>query len=164
MPASDREVWDFLRKDQASSSELNFITYAIYSFEKYDWISQHEVAAGAPPSQQDIDRWTAQITPYRFSVMREKAAALFDDAARRYLADEIERQRQDAVDSSILAAVRSASAFWKQAALALLTATLAPIILGGMILGARYYDLFYPTASAVSRAAPPGPDGTVAPK
>lgn len=157
MPASDREVWDFLREDQTLSAELQYITYAIFSFEKYDWVCLHEAAAGGPPTQQEVDHWIAQITPNRFSDMREKAASLFDNAARRYLAEEIVGQRQDAVNTSILAAVRSASAFWKQVALALIAAILAPLIIGAMIVLAHNYDRFYPTASEISRSAPPAP-------
>jgi hypothetical protein len=155
MPANDREVWNYLRGDVETPTELDFISYSIYAFEKYDWVEQFEKDTGHIPSQADIDQWISHITPNRFNSIRKAAAELFDIAARRYLADEIAEERQHAVDTSILDAVKSASAFWKQAALALITAILAPLIIGGMILAVGAYDHFYPTATDVSRALPP---------
>jgi hypothetical protein len=156
MPASDKAVSEYIRAEQKASSEIDFITYAIYAHEKYDWLGVFVAQHGREPSAEEIDHWITQITPYRFSVMRENAAKLFDDAARRHLAAEIETQKKQAVDSSIVAAVKSASAFWRQAALALLTAILAPLIIGAVIVFSRYYDLIFPTASSIARIAPPG--------
>jgi len=83
--------------------------------------------------------------------MREDAARLFDKAARQYLADEIEQHKRNAVRDSILVEVKSAGAFWKQMAIALVTAILAPLIIGAMIAAALTYDRVAPTATALSQ-------------
>ena len=168
MPRNDREVWEFLGANDEVPSELTFITYAIYAYEKYDWISEFERRASRPPGADEIDQWIADITTYRFDGMRSKAAELFDEGARRLLAPEIERQKQAAVDGSILAEVKATSSFWKQIVLSLIASVLAPLIIGGMIVAARSYDIFMPTASGIADHATPAkpssaPAGTAGP-
>jgi hypothetical protein len=167
LPRSDKEVFDHLCKDSRWPLELHFLTYATYVFQQYQWWDQFQADNGSPPGPLDISRWIADITPARFDVMREDAARLFDDAARAYLGEEIEAQKQEAVRTSILSEVKAAGSFWRQLATALITAILAPLIIGGMIAAALTYDHFAPVAGDVARrfgsppAAPasPAPDG-----
>lgn len=151
MPKDDRDVFDYFRADQDSPIEIDLPTYALYAFEKYQWHEQFQLEHGRPPDPADIDRWINDITPNRFKNMREEAARLFDNSARTYLADEIEAQKQQAVRSSILNEVKAAGAFWRQMAVALVTAILAPLIIGGLIAAALTYDRVIPSASEISR-------------
>lgn len=161
MPSNDREMWKAISGQKASSAEVNYLTYAIYAFEKYDWVQSFETSNGTPPSAQDTDNWITQITDHRIAVWRDSAVRFFDGAARAYLATEIERQKKDAVDQSILneirnrdqvifAELRKASVWYKQIGVALVTAILAPLIIGALIVAARAYDLFMPTSTGVS--------------
>jgi hypothetical protein len=149
MPNNDRQVFRYLSEDETTPVEIDYFTYAIYTVEKYEWFTHVENETGKPPTQQEIDRWISQITPFRYGNMREKAAQLFDEAARRYLHPEIERQKEAAVRESILSEVRAAGAFWKQLTVALITAVLAPIIIGGVIAAVLTYDRIMPAATDI---------------
>jgi hypothetical protein len=81
--------------------------------------------------------------------MREEAARLFDAGARVYLSAEIEAQKEAAVRSSILGEVKAAGAFWRQMTIALGTAILAPVIIGGLIAAALTYDRMAPSATDI---------------
>jgi hypothetical protein len=151
MPKNDREVWDYLTDAPNSSIEIDLICYAIYTAEKYEWVEQYEQDHQRTPAPDLIEQWISDITPNRYLAMRETAANTFDIAARRLLADEIVRQRQQAVDASILAEVRAASSVWKQFLIGLITAIVSPLIIGGMIIASRAYDQHFPTATQVAK-------------
>jgi hypothetical protein len=157
MPRNDREVWELITKDDGS--EIAYLTYAIYAFEKYDFAKHFETIHGRPASQDDVDRWIAQVTPARFASMRLKAADLFDRAARAYLAADIEEQKRAAVNASIASTLLSASSWWKQLGIAVVTAVVTPIVLGAAIVSIIHYDEYFPNASSLFRSflAAPGP-------
>jgi hypothetical protein len=97
MPKTDREVFDHLcNRDDLVGEEIGFLAYAIYAQEKYEWATEH-FQNGHAPSETDLNRWVADITPSRFAKMREAAAQLFDEAAHRYLQPQIELQKEQAV-------------------------------------------------------------------
>jgi hypothetical protein len=133
MPKSDLEVFERLTQDADTATEINFIAYAMFAFEKKEWIEHHVKISGHPPTQEQIDSWISNITDFQFQNMREKAIDFFDDSARNYLEEEIAQAKQEVLESAIIQKVQSASAFWKQLATALLTAILAPILLGGIL-------------------------------
>ena len=151
MPATDREIWETISTHAGTASELNYLTYAIYAFEKYDWVRDFEIREGKAPTTSEIDQWISQITDHRIATWRETAARLFDAAAKVYMTPEIDRQKKDAVDQSILRELKRANVWWKQIGVALITAILAPLIIGAVIVAARSYDLFMPTATDMSK-------------
>ena len=157
MPANDRDIWEHFLRNQDTPAEVDFLAYSIYVHEKYDWVKKYERKFGKPPSQAEIDKWIEDITPRRLETMDRNAVALFDNAARRYLADEIEAQQKQAVDQSILREVRSATSLTKQIALAVITAVLTPLILGALVAAAYSYDRFMPSATTVSHSIAPAP-------
>lgn len=161
-PTNDKEVFDLFQADADTPLSLDFITYAIFSFEKYQWHMHFEAMNARPPTQVETDGWIAQLTAFRFSGMREEAARFFDAAAREYLREEMQADRERAVASSIVAEVRAAGAWWRQLAIALATSILAPIIIGGMIAAALTYDRTAPTPTDLSRrlAPPAGPENS----
>jgi hypothetical protein len=149
MPRNDREVWELITKDDGS--EIAYLTYAIYAFEKYDFARHFETIHGRPASQDEVDGWIAQVTPARFASMRLKAADLFDRAARAYLAADIEEQKRAAVNASIASTLRSASSWWKQLAVAVVAAIITPIVIGAAIVSIVHYDRYFPNASRLFR-------------
>jgi hypothetical protein len=133
MPKSDLEVFERLIQDAETATEIDFIAYAMFAYEKREWIKYHAENCGNPPTQQQIDSWISNITDFQFQDMRDKAIDFFDNAARNYLEEEIAQAKQQVLESAIIQKVQAASAFWKQLATALLTAVLAPILLGGIL-------------------------------
>lgn len=157
MPANDREVFDYLRSDLATSAEVDMITFAIFAEERHEWHKLFEKNKGHPPSQAEMDDWVSQITDLRFDQMRDQAARYFDQAARDYLADEMEAAKRAVLQDEIIREVKAAGGFWRQLSLALIAAILAPLIIGAVIVGAINFDKLYPTIGSVSErlAAPP---------
>lgn len=147
MPSTDREVFAYLTSDPDTSGELDFLTYAFYGYEKFQWLGHYEQARGKPPDAAEIERRIADITTARFINMRQQAGACFNDAAPNYLRDDIGAQKEAAVRASILGDVRAAGAFWRQMAVALVTAILAPPIIGAVIGAALTHDRIIPTAT-----------------
>jgi hypothetical protein len=157
MPGNDREVFEYLKADQQTAVEIDFLTFAIFAHERQQWCELFETNNGRPPTQPEIDQWISQITDWRFGQMREEAIRFFDIAARAYLSDEVEAAKDEVLQNTIIREVKAAGGFWRQLALALVAAVLAPLIIGGFIAAAIVYDKFYPTISSVSErfAKPP---------
>lgn len=157
MPSNDREVFDHLRTGNEAGQQIDFLAYALFAFEKSEWISHFESTRGRQPHPVEIDAWIGDITPYQFAGMRQKAADLFDAAARSYMREEIEGLEERALNSAIVAEVKAAGVWWKQFLMALTMAILAPLILGGIIVFGNGYSR-YPTPSDFAhRIEPPAP-------
>jgi hypothetical protein len=108
MPNNDIEVFDHLLADTDTNVEIDYLAYAIFGFRKRQWIDHYKSRNdGRPPDQAEIDGWISELTNYDFVQMRTEAADIFDVAAREYLEEDIKRQKQEAVDSSILSEVKN---------------------------------------------------------
>jgi hypothetical protein len=161
--SSDRDVFDKLTSDPESSREIDFIAYAMFAYEKSEWMRHWEKSKGQPPTSTEIDNWISNLTDYQFNQMRAKAFEFFDTAARDYLADEIEAARQEALRSAIVTEVKASGGFWRQLSLALITAVLAPIIIGGVIALSLIYNDWFPTVRAISGAEQPAKSPVTSP-
>src|SRR5438105_10949952 len=103
----------------------------MFADKKARWIEHFkENNNGADPRPADINNWICQLSPYDFLQMRNEAADYFHFAAEEHLRQWTADQIKQGVDSSILAAVKSFTSWWKHLAIALSMAILAPIILG----------------------------------
>ena len=148
MPNNDREVFDKLAGSDEDVLIGEWLAYAVFAFDRRQWMRHHEDRTGQSPSVEQIDGWIANISDHQFDQMRGRAVAFFRDAAREYMEEEVVQARDDALQDGILrevrgatevqksglaatlAEVRSAGSFWKQLGLQLLTAILAPILIG----------------------------------
>jgi hypothetical protein len=157
MPANDREVFEYLSSDPDTPIEIDLLTFAIFAQERREWHRLFEEQNGRPPSHAEVDSWVSQITHWRFNQMREEAVRFFDNAAREYLAEEMEEAKEAVFQDTIIREVKAAGGLWRQLFLALIAAILAPLIIGAMIAVAITYDKFYPTIGSVSEhlAKPP---------
>ena len=147
MPDNDREVFERLTVGDAESVE-DFLTYAIFAFQRREWVNHFTARNGTPPAAADIEAWIGNLTDYDFDQMRTRAAGVFDLAARAYMAPDIEAAREDGLRDALLrevrgatdlqkselgaavATVKAAGSFWTQLGVALLTAIIAPLIIG----------------------------------
>jgi hypothetical protein len=166
MSTNDRDLWTEISSVNSGFRELNYLTYAIYSFEKFEWYEQVSSQRGTPPSEQELNEWISQITGTRIKVWGESAARTFDAAARTYLKDEIDKRCQEAAQNGVISRikeemanfkttlesstkdVRKSSSFPTVLFISLVTAILTPIILGLAIVGVRAADL-WPTPSQI---------------
>jgi hypothetical protein len=158
MPANERELFDHLRSHAGTRFEIDLLAFALLTLDKFEWVEECE-KRNAVPTQAEMDGWISQITTGRVQQARERAAQFFDESARLYLADEFEEARKKAIDEAIVSSVqsavttiKSAGNFWKQAGLAMVTAVLAPVIIGAIIVAAGAYDHFMVTPTKFSDA------------
>ncbi len=163
MPSNDREVFDHLRSGDEAAQQIDFLAYALFAYEKSEWTLHFEAKRGRQPTQDEIDAWIGDITTYQFNGMRQKAADLFDAAARTYMREEIEGIQERALNSAIVAEVKAAGVWWKQFLMALAMSILAPLILGAVIVFGHGFSL-YPTPTDFAHRidpsageAPPSP-------
>lgn len=155
MPANEREVFEYLTSDETTAYEINLLAYAVFANELQDWISHATLKNSTPPSDQEICEWIANLTEGRYLQMRNEAAGFFDTAAREYLADEIEQAKRSVLDAEILKEVKAGGNFWRQLLIALVTAILAPVIIGLIIAAAIVYSNVFPSIETLSRGLQP---------
>lgn len=140
MPANDREVLRYLTASEDTAEAEDLLTFAMFAYERDEWIKHYAELHGNEPNQAEIDSWTANISDYHFASLRQKAITFFDTAARDYLRDEMSLARQQAIEEEIVTRVRAASAWWRQFAIAVITAVLTPIILGAILASILAYN------------------------
>lgn len=145
MPVNDREVFEKLTGGGDAPSVDNFITYALFAFERREWINHHAGTKGEPPSDADIETWISNISDYQFEQMRARAASFFDVASREYMADEMEAARQEVLKSAVVKEVKAAGNFWRQLFIATATAIIGPVIIGLIIVAALKSEAVLPT-------------------
>ncbi len=164
MPNNDREVFEHLTSDKDTSLHLDFLAYAVFAAEKREWMklweSQHQ---GTAPSQADIDNWISNLTESQFNGMRGSAEGFFLAAADEYLEQQLTEERRNILRNAIVSEVKSASDWRKQLGMALLTAIVAPLILGGLIAAALFYSTYLTPAEIARRLHPPAADQAVPP-
>lgn len=149
MVSNDREVFEKLTGGNETPSVDDFITYAVFAFERREWLSHHIVSHGRPPSEEEVAAWIGNITDYQFEQMRSRAASFFDVAARNYMADDIEAAKQETLRGAVVREVKSAGSFWRQLFIATITALAAPVIIGMIVVSALKGEAFVPTISGI---------------
>ncbi len=152
MPKNDREVFEHLIYDKETSLQIDFLAYAIFAHEKREWIRLYESQnKGQAPQQTEIDTWISNLTDSQFIGMRSSAEAFFVEAASAYFEERMEAERQEILRSAIVSEVKAAGALWKQIAIALLTAVLAPIVIGLIIAAFYFFDKSMLSPAAIAR-------------
>ena len=107
MPGNPREVFEaFTREGGEDPPEVALLAYGAFAAELYEWVEHEEQRQGRPPTDEEINAWIAQIPDARLKRIRDEALESFGLAAKVFLEPEILRQRQEAVDHSILAEIR----------------------------------------------------------
>ncbi|MCJ2074492.1 hypothetical protein MKK68_02305 [Methylobacterium sp. E-016] len=172
MPENDREVFDRITEGDAEPVE-DFLTYAIFAYQRREWVRHYIDRNGDMPAPNDIDTWIGNLTNYDFDQMRTRAATVFDLAARTYMAPDVEAAREDGLRDALLrevrgatdlqkselgaavATVKAAGSFWTQLGVALLTAIIAPLIIGGVIVFALAFSDRFPSIREIAHGAAP---------
>jgi len=151
MPANDRDVFEDLTGGEEGQNALSFLTYALFAFERREWIAHHTNANnGEPPTDQQIDGWISNLTPYNFTQMRNQSGEFFDVSARAYMADDVEAARQQTLQSAIVKEVKAAGSAWRQLVIAMATAIAAPVIIGLIVVAALKSEDIIPTIKGIA--------------
>jgi hypothetical protein len=152
--------WGFVGDQSGSNGPdvVGLLAYSVFSYDLYKWVKlQH--TRGINPTQDDIDLHIFEdFTDDYYKQIRERSLNAFDQSARIYLAGsileaEINSQNSSVVNivkqsnATVLAEMRKSGGFWRQVSLALITAIVAPLVLGVSIAAIYNYDKFFPTAS-----------------
>jgi hypothetical protein len=169
---------------------VGVIAFGLFWDELEEWRLHRTRQGGAEPTGDDIDRHIQGDLPDRyFSELRAKALQLFGEGAVDFLSSQIEQERRDAVESSILSAVQArlaeanasissrlaqveatvarGSSWWRQFGMALLLSVIVPVVLGLTLVGIGAFDRLFPSPSEIGGAvtpqeptpARPGPGG-----
>lgn len=162
MPKDDLEVFEHLLSDEDTKVEIDYLSYSIFAHRKRYWIEKFNELNGKKPNQNEIDNWISQLSDYEFHMMRVEAAEFFHNAAADYMEDKIAAARKQGSNDAIAASVdainaqiRSLGRFRNQLLIALMTAVLTPIILGGSILFLKTYEDRMPSALRLFSDKPP---------
>ena len=157
MPKNDREVFEHLIADDETPVHVDFLAYAVFAHEKREWIRLWEQQhGGTAPTQPDIDNWISNLTESQFLGMRVNAERFFLAAADEYLEQQLTVEREAMLRSAIVSEVRSAGDWRRQLGMALLTATVAPLILGGVIYAIALYSAYVTPTDVARRLHLPG--------
>ncbi|MBU1315694.1 MAG: hypothetical protein KJ947_15805 [Alphaproteobacteria bacterium] len=156
MPRNDQETFAHLTAQPDTSYEINLLTYALFADEKSKWIEHFFNQHGTSPSAEQTEQWISNITDQHFEHMRLKAARYFDAAARLYMREEMDEEKKNVLESSIIKEVKAAGSFWRQIGTAVLTAVLAPIIIGGVIAASLAYNDVFPKLTRISASTNSG--------
>ncbi len=154
MPKNDREVFDHLVSDKGTALQIDFLTYAVLRMKRGNGssYSKSERRAGADTGgyrQLDFQSDRLPIRQHakrRGECVRTSRLRLFRGAACC---------RTRILRSVIVAEVRAASVWWKQLAVALLTAIVAPVLLGGINAALYFYSTYTTPTDVVNRIRPP---------
>jgi hypothetical protein len=164
MPRSDREVFDHLTSDSTTEPHIDLLTYAQFAAEKKEWMLLFEKSNDRPPSQAEIDAWIAGVTDYQFNRMRSAALDMFSESAESYLAQRIADEKEKLLTSTLVSQVKAATSFWKQFGLAVLTAILAPLILGLVLVAINAYGHLFTHNDVAKRLPAPSPQAPTTPQ
>lgn len=145
MPASEREVYEHLLSRADSARAVTMIAYAVFAEERKHWVELYRARNGREPPQSEIYEWVANLPDVRLKKLLDEAATYFDGAARSYLRSEIDGLRDQLLETEIVRQVRAASGWWRQLAIALMTAILAPLLIGAVIVFALAYGTALPS-------------------
>jgi hypothetical protein len=107
MPANDKEVFEYFRRDPATSLEVDFLAYASYAYDKYAWMARFNELHKRDPSPAEIDSWISQLPNSRLDEIQEWAVDYFAGAARAFTAEETKREVERGINASILTEVRT---------------------------------------------------------
>jgi hypothetical protein len=101
VPRNDHEVFDYLLAD-TETEYLDYVAFAIYIHDKHNWLDHFTRQNGRLPSDAEIETWIANLTDLDFRRFIDSAAELFDDAAQKYLADELATEQDKAFHTKCL--------------------------------------------------------------
>ena len=150
MPSNDREVFQHVQSKDETELASDFMTYAVFAGEKQQWMELWESKHQRPPTQDEIDNWISNLTDSQFTAMRASADVFLGTVIEDYTKERIEAERVDILRNAIVREVRSAGVWWRQLAIALITAILAPLIIGA-VLAAGFYFSHLPTPADVAK-------------
>jgi hypothetical protein len=145
MPTNDRDVYEHLLAREDLPIPVSMLAFAFFAEEKRDWIEHFRQRNGREPSQDEIDEWIANLPGNRFDKISAEAMSFFDMSARDYLRGEMDQMRKHLLQTEIVRQVRAASGWWRQLAIALMTAILAPLLIGAVIVFALAYGTALPS-------------------
>ncbi len=112
MPNNDREVFEYFRRDEDTSAEVDSLAYASYAFDKYEWMSKLE-QSGKVVTPEDVDRWIAELPDSRLDEIQENAFAFFRKTVATYIEEAEVRAYQRGQQDAIVQQVERATSFWR---------------------------------------------------
>ena len=156
-------------EDAIKQNVPGFVAYGLFWAELDAWI-RHQVKDGKPyPTPQEIDDHIAHNIPEsHFIDIENNALELFVEVSLDILKETIDEKIREAVDQSVvhevkahqegaLAEFRKSGNLWRQLGMALITAIVAPLILGAILVLINAYSHYASPADVATHMAAPAP-------
>jgi hypothetical protein len=154
-------------EENTTRDVAGIISYGLFWADLEAWIN-HRVSNGNPhPSAEEINQHIQNnLTANYFRDLESKSLQLFGEASLTFLEERIEAEKEEAVrkslldsmqahNAAVLSEVSKGSNFYRQTFMALLTAIVAPLILGAILVAIKYYSDFATPRDVETQLAPP---------
>lgn len=160
MPNNELEVFEYFTSGEDPFQEINFVAYALFAYKRKEWCDHFEQQKGRKPTHGEIDDWIGQLPDFEFRQMRGDAAAFFHTAARAHLETEIEQEKAEAIEDSILDEIREYTSPWRHLAIAAMMAVIAPVAIGGVLFLVGVFDSHFPIQVTIRHSQSPAAAST----
>lgn len=157
MPSNDREVFNYFRSQAKTTREIDYLAYASYAYDRYQWMERFEELNGRPPSFEEENTWISHLPNSRLDEITADLYNFFDFAARKYMTDEIQKERDEAVKDSILNQVERATSFKSTFFPNLFIGVIASFLFSCLVIGMGLIYNHDPSPIALYKAIVPSP-------
>jgi len=113
MPANDREVFAYFRRDPSSPPAVDALAYASFSFDKYEWMAKRKEISGTAPTGEQVDQWISELPNSRLDEMQRSAFEFFQRTIAKYVLEARAEAYQAGKQDAIVSRVTEATSFWK---------------------------------------------------
>jgi len=134
MPSTDREVFEYFQSKPETPVEVDYLAYAKYAYDKYEWMQKFEEINKREPNVEEENNWIAHLPDSKLDETHNDAFGFFELAARKYMEDEIEEEKKSAINSSILMEIRNFTSFWRNLPANLMIGIFASLIFSVLII------------------------------
>lgn len=101
MPSTPREVFELFTNDREEGDIIPYLAYAIFAAERYEWMYRELDRHGEFPDVDTESRWIQEKPDQYFARLEARATQWLDTFSRDYLDENIEQEKQEAVEQSV---------------------------------------------------------------
>jgi len=84
MADTDRDVFEYFRRDPATAPEAAALAYASFAFDKYQWMKKAPERSGVAPTHERVERWISELPDSRLEEIKLTAGTVFKVTVHAY--------------------------------------------------------------------------------
>lgn len=112
MPNNSRDVFRYFTEGAEEDDILPYISYAIFSAEKYEWMEKYYYDNGIYPDLETEERWVREQPESYYKNIQYRAQRWLTEFSWYFLEEEIEKERQKAAEDEIAKRIQNIERFW----------------------------------------------------